>query len=102
MKVQSDFHHVRRISSIALAMGERGKLSRVMNQVLTPVTHPALPSIAAPGQLSVRQILDLRLTLGMLSEKWFCLIGYPIKLSPSPSMHNAAFQKLQLPLNVIV
>jgi pentafunctional AROM polypeptide len=35
--------------TIALAAGEKGKLSRVMNKYLTPVTHPLLPTKAAPG-----------------------------------------------------
>eukprot|EP00475_Leptophrys_vorax_P003548 TRINITY_DN12100_c0_g1_i3.p1 TRINITY_DN12100_c0_g1~~TRINITY_DN12100_c0_g1_i3.p1 ORF type:complete len:936 (-),score=276.04 TRINITY_DN12100_c0_g1_i3:87-2621(-) len=97
MKVQADFEHCHKMPSIALAMGKRGQLSRVLNQVLTPVTHPALPSIAAPGQLSVKQINSLRISLGLLDEKKFSLIGYPIQLSSSPSMHNAAFRQLELP-----
>ncbi len=37
------------IPLIALAAGEKGKLSRVLNKFLTPVTHPLLPAAAAPG-----------------------------------------------------
>ena len=49
---------------VSLAMGENGKLSRVLNRVFTPVTHPLLPSSAAPGQLSVKEIQALRFSLG--------------------------------------
>ncbi|KAK9353368.1 EPSP synthase-domain-containing protein [Lipomyces doorenjongii] len=42
---------------IAINMGEKGKLSRVLNSTLTPVTHPLLPTKAAPGQLSVEDIM---------------------------------------------
>lgn len=34
---------------IALLAGSAGKLSRVMNTYMTPVTHEALPTKAAPG-----------------------------------------------------
>ena len=53
---------------IALCTTEQGKLSRVLNKVLTPVTHPALPAAAAPGQLSVDEVLQLRKSLGL----WKC------------------------------
>ncbi|RHY29934.1 hypothetical protein DYB32_005655 [Aphanomyces invadans] len=38
---------------IALCTTEAGKLSRVLNRTLTPVTHPALPVAAAPVALVV-------------------------------------------------
>lgn len=50
---------------IALCTTEQGKLSRVLNSILTPVTHPKLPKAAAPGQLSVKEIIDLRSALGI-------------------------------------
>lgn len=34
---------------IAICAGEKGKLSRVLNRYMTPVTHPILPVPAAPG-----------------------------------------------------
>jgi pentafunctional AROM polypeptide len=69
----------------------------VINQVLTPVTHPLLPSAAAPGQMSVNQIYEARTLLGMVRPLKYYLIGSPIRLSPSPSMHNAGFTQLGLP-----
>jgi 3-dehydroquinate dehydratase type I len=45
---------------IAVNMGEKGKLSRVLNQFLTPTTHILLPFAAAPGQLTDQQIEQWR------------------------------------------
>ncbi|MBE3109273.1 MAG: type I 3-dehydroquinate dehydratase, partial [Acidobacteria bacterium] len=36
----------------AVNMGETGQFSRTLNRVFTPITHPLLPIIAAPGQMS--------------------------------------------------
>jgi 3-dehydroquinate dehydratase type I len=41
---------------IAVNMGDKGKLSRVLNEFLTPTTHILLPFVAAPGQLTDQQI----------------------------------------------
>jgi len=49
---------------IALLAGDKGRLSRVINKFMTPVTHSLLPNAAAPGQLSVSQILKLRELIG--------------------------------------
>jgi pentafunctional AROM polypeptide len=82
---------------IMLAMGEQGKLSRVLNPVFTPVTHPSLPAAAAPGQMSVAAIQTTRAHLGLLTPKTFHIFGSPVAMSPSPLMHNTAFQWLALP-----
>lgn len=102
---------------IAVCTTAAGSLSRVLNGPLTPVTHPALPAAAAPGQLSAAAITQLRTQLGLilprcaqptpardvtvtpsppLSRSYF-LFGSPISLSPSPQMHNAGFRALGLP-----
>lgn len=82
---------------IALAMGERGQISRVMNRYLTPVTHPLLPKAAAPGQMTVAAINQARSLMGMLPSRQFHLFGSPITHSPSPLMHNTAFEQLNYP-----
>ncbi|KAJ8609059.1 hypothetical protein MRB53_039328 [Persea americana] len=41
---------------IMINMGNQGTLSRILGDFLTPVTHELMPTKAAPGQLSVRQI----------------------------------------------
>ncbi|PVV04606.1 hypothetical protein BB560_000892 [Smittium megazygosporum] len=82
---------------IALNMGLCGQLSRVMNPFLTPVTHPLLPTSAAPGQLSVQEITRTLSTMGAIPPRKFFLLGDPISASPSPAMHNAAFKAIGLP-----
>ncbi|ODQ51970.1 Shikimate dehydrogenase [Saitoella complicata NRRL Y-17804] len=82
---------------IAINMGRVGQLSRVLNPVMTPVTHPALPFKAAPGQLSVVEINQGLTISGLLAPKTFHLFGTPISHSRSPALHNSSFQALGLP-----
>ena len=82
---------------IAMNMGEIGKLSRILNTFLTPVTHSALPFKAAPGQLSVVEIHQALTLLGVLPARKFYLFGTPIKHSRSPALHNALFHAMGLP-----
>lgn len=84
---------------IAINMGEKGKLSRILNKFLAPVTHPVLPFKAAPGQLSVAEINLGRSLLGDLRTKQFYLFGNPVQHSRSPALHNTLFQGLGLPHN---
>jgi pentafunctional AROM polypeptide len=79
------------IPHIALAMGAAGRMSRILNVIMTPVTHPALPAVAAPGQLSVAEITAVRSSLRYMEGKQFYLFGKPITHSPSPTIHNAGF-----------
>ncbi|KND03822.1 3-phosphoshikimate 1-carboxyvinyltransferase [Spizellomyces punctatus DAOM BR117] len=82
---------------IAMNMGGIGQVSRALNTFLTPVTHPLLPNAAAPGQLSISQIYQLRSLLGLVPAKKFYLFGAPISQSVSPALHNAGFNALGLP-----
>ena len=82
---------------IAINMGAAGQLSRILNTTLTPVTHPALPVAAAPGQLSVPQINSALHLIGQIPSKQFYLFGDPIGQSPSPTLHDTAFKTLGLP-----
>ncbi|KAK7428455.1 3-dehydroquinate dehydratase (3-dehydroquinase) [Neonectria magnoliae] len=85
------------IPTIAINMGHKGRLSRIMNRFLTPVSHPKLPRNAAPGQLSVVEILQAQALSGMIEPKRFFLFGKPIQGSFSPALHNALFQQYNLP-----
>ncbi|KAK8045075.1 pentafunctional AROM polypeptide [Apiospora rasikravindrae] len=64
-------------------MGETGQLSRTLNKVFTPITHPLLPIIAAPGQMSASEINAALSLLGQLPkrtpfyEKCFNELGLP-------------------------
>ncbi|KAI5820440.1 EPSP synthase-domain-containing protein [Pyronema omphalodes] len=82
---------------IAMNMQEIGKFSRIMNKFLTPVTHPALPFKAAPGQLSVVEIHQALTLLGEIQPQQFYLFGTPISHSRSPALHNALFAANGLP-----
>ncbi|OTA65175.1 Pentafunctional AroM protein [Hypoxylon sp. EC38] len=82
---------------IALNMGNIGKLSRVLNGFLTPVSHPDLPFKAAPGQLSAAEIRSGLALIGELEAKKFYLFGKPISASRSPALHNALFRQTGLP-----
>lgn len=82
---------------IGLCLTEAGKLSRVLNERYTPVTHDKLPFTAAPGQLSSSEIMRHRADLGLCPPRSFFLFGSPISASPSPDMHNAGFRRCGLP-----
>jgi pentafunctional AROM polypeptide len=82
---------------LAVAMGAAGRLTRVCNDVLTPVTHPLLPVAAAPGQLTLLSVRSMRSQLGLLRPRSYFLFGQPVAASLSPVMHNAGFAALGLP-----
>ena len=82
---------------IALAMGSLGKLSRALNEVMTPITHSKMPVPAAPGQLSMASINKLRMLIGYLPDsRSFHLFGKPVSQSKSPLIHNTGFENLGL------
>lgn len=82
---------------IAINMGAVGKLSRILNGFLTPVSHPDLPLLAAPGQMSAVEIRQGLALLGEIEARKFYLVGNPISQSRSPALHNRLFQRLGLP-----
>jgi pentafunctional AROM polypeptide len=82
---------------IAINMGELGKLSRIENEFMTPVSHPKLNTAAAPGQLSAAQIRQALALHGVIQPKVFYIMGSPVKQSMSPPMHNALFAQNGLP-----
>lgn len=82
---------------IAINMGPQGKLSRVLNGFLTPVSHAELPFKAAPGQLSAVEIRQALSLIGELDERFFYLFGSPISQSRSPALHNTLFKANGLP-----
>lgn len=85
------------IPLIAINMGEHGKLSRILNNFMTPVSHPLLPSATAPGQLSAADIRKGLSLMGEIRPKKFCIFGSPISASPSPNLHNTLFRETGLP-----
>ncbi|KAF2267163.1 Pentafunctional AroM protein [Lojkania enalia] len=85
------------IPLIAINMGEHGKLSRILNSFMTPVSHPILPSATAPGQLSAADIRRGLSLMGEIQPKKFYIFGSPVKQSRSPPMHNTLFRESGLP-----
>ena len=85
------------IPLIAINMGEHGKLSRILNNFMTPVSHPLLPSATAPGQLSAAEIRRGLSLMGEITPKKFMIFGSPVQQSRSPPMHNRLFRETGLP-----
>ncbi|KAF7846351.1 hypothetical protein BT93_L4509 [Corymbia citriodora subsp. variegata] len=61
--IQTTYHHP---PLSALNMGPMGQLSRALNKVFTPITHPLLPMIAAPGQMSAAEINSALHSMGQM------------------------------------
>lgn len=59
----------------ALNMGPIGQLSRTLNKCFTPITHPLLPMIAAPGQLSAAEINSMLHSMGQIPKQDLYAIG---------------------------
>jgi len=97
VKFKSDMMAAHDTPLIAINMGEKGKLSRVLNGFMTPVSHPALPFKAAPGQLSAAEIRTGLSLVGEIPKKTFYLFGKPISASRSPALHNTLFKQSGLP-----
>lgn len=83
----------------AVNMGETGQFSRTLNKVFTPITHPLLPIIAAPGQMSASEINQALALLGQLPKKIFYGISSPASRSATPQapFYEKCFNELGLP-----
>ena len=83
----------------AVNMGEAGQFSRTQNHVFSPITHPLLPVIAAPGQMSAAETNAALSMLGQLPKK----IIYGIASSssrtgtPQAPFYVKCFNELGLP-----
>ncbi|KAL2019721.1 hypothetical protein VTK56DRAFT_9258 [Thermocarpiscus australiensis] len=83
----------------AVNMGETGQFSRTLNKVFTPITHPLLPIIAAPGQMSAAEINQALALLGQLPRKNMYGITSPSMRSATPQapFYEKCFNELGLP-----
>jgi pentafunctional AROM polypeptide len=88
MKFKAWAEEAHDVRVIAINMGRKGQLSRILNSFMTPVSHPALPFKAAPGQLSAAEIRQGLALMGEIEPKKFYLFGKPIAASRSPALHN--------------
>ncbi|KIW05362.1 3-dehydroquinate dehydratase, type I [Verruconis gallopava] len=79
-----------------LNMGPVGQLSRTLNKVFTPITHPLLPMIAAPGQLSAAEINTALHSMGQMPKKDFYGIG-SLRSTGQAMFIEKCFNELSLP-----
>ncbi|KAF2833870.1 aldolase [Ophiobolus disseminans] len=79
-----------------LNMGPMGQLSRTMNKIFTPITHPLLPLIAAPGQLSAAEINAALHTMGQVPKQDIYGIG-SFRSTSQAMFFEKCFNELSLP-----
>ncbi|KAJ6558449.1 type I 3-dehydroquinase-domain-containing protein [Mycena vulgaris] len=82
---------------LAINLGPEGKISRALNRVLSPVSHPLLPRVSSPGQISFYETQSILYLTSLLPMKKYYLFGCPIAHSMSPTLQNTAFAALGLP-----
>ena len=82
----------------AVNMGQMGQLSRVLNTVFSPITHPLLPIIAAPGQLTAAEINGAMHVMGQLPKRDMYAIG-SFRATPQSMFIEKCFNELGLPHN---
>lgn len=79
-----------------LNMGPTGQLSRTLNKIFTPITHPLLPMIAAPGQLSAAEINSALHSMGQLPKVDIYGIG-SFRSTSQAMFFEKCFNELGLP-----
>ena len=84
----------------AVNMGHLGQLSRALNRIFSPITHPLLPSIAAPGQLSAAEINGALHVMGQLEKRDIYAFGN-FKSTPHSVFFEKCFNELGLPHNFV-
>ena len=80
----------------AVNMGQLGQLSRALNCVFSPVTHPLLPVIAAPGQMSAAEINVALHVMGQMPRQEMYAIGN-FRSTPQSVFFEKCFNELGLP-----
>ncbi|KAK3071207.1 hypothetical protein LTR53_009057 [Teratosphaeriaceae sp. CCFEE 6253] len=79
-----------------LNMGPVGQLSRTLNKVFTPITHPLLPMIAAPGQLSAAEINSMLHSMGQMPKLDLYAIGN-VRQNGQATFFEKCLNELSLP-----
>lgn len=80
----------------AVNMGQMGQLSRALNTVFSPITHPLLPMIAAPGQLTAAEINEALHIMGQLPKRDLYTIG-SFRSTPQSMFMEKCLNELGLP-----
>ena len=91
-RIQSEYAHP---PLSGLNMGRAGQISRCFNKIFTPITHPLLPMIAAPGQLSAAEINHSLHSMGEEPKLDFYGIGR-ISLASQATFFEKCFNELSL------
>lgn len=96
-KIRSEYPQAPPLS--AVNMGETGQFSRTLNKVFTPITHPLLPIIAAPGQMSTAEIHRALAQLGQLPSKNIYGVSGALSRSavPQAPFYEKCFNELGMP-----
>jgi 3-dehydroquinate dehydratase type I len=106
--VQEFIHSVKfsgqvNIPIIAYNTGRLGRPSCVLNQILTPITHPLLKSrVQHSGNdsnwlLTIQELQSALCSSYTFEPQFFGILGADVLSSLSPAMHNSAFEAFQLP-----
>ncbi|KXG52271.1 Aldolase-type TIM barrel [Penicillium griseofulvum] len=82
----------------AVNMGQMGQLSRALNTVFSPITHPLLPMIAAPGQLTAAEINEALHIMGQLPKRDLYAVG-SFRSTPHSMFMEKCLNELGLPHN---
>ncbi|KAI9751365.1 MAG: hypothetical protein M4579_006106 [Chaenotheca gracillima] len=80
----------------AVNAGQIGQLSRALNTVFSPITHPLLPIVAAPGQLTAAEINEAMHSMGQLPKKDILGIG-SFRSTSQALFFEKCFNELGLP-----
>lgn len=83
-----------------LNMGPMGQLSRALNKVFTPITHPLLPMIAAPGQMSAAEINSALHSMGQMPKLDMYGIGN-VRATGQAMFFEKCFNELSLPHSLV-
>ncbi|PKX93162.1 putative pentafunctional AROM polypeptide [Aspergillus novofumigatus IBT 16806] len=85
-----------RYADIVKMIAMMGQLSRALNTVFSPITHPLLPMIAAPGQLTAAEINEAMHIMGALPKRDLYVIG-SFRATPQSMFMEKCFNELSLP-----
>lgn len=83
-----------------LNMGPMGQLSRALNKVFTPITHPLLPMIAAPGQMSAAEINSALHSMGQMPKLDMYCFG-SVRATGQAMFFEKCITELSLPHQLI-
>ncbi|OQO02969.1 hypothetical protein B0A48_11252 [Cryoendolithus antarcticus] len=83
-----------------LNMGPIGQLSRTLNKVFTPITHPLLPIVAAPGQLSAAEINERLHSMSQLPSLELLMMG-DVRTTGLATFFEKCLNELSLPHQIV-